>query len=1031
MKNLKKVISFAVSLALVFSFFSVVPKLKAEAAFSGTLQFNEKGKFRIMQLADIQDDSSVDARAINVITKAIARYKPDLVIFTGDNVTTKQVTNNFQSSVNQFTQPLLNSNTKFAVTFGNHDDEGSLGSMPPNKDTQYNYYKQRGGDLFIDHDVPSLTGTGSGAIKIYPYGQTSGTPGYLIYVMDSGSYATSGGGYDCIYKDQIDYYIQTAQANPTVPALQFQHIVVNDVYERGMTTTNTGGAGFTGNESPYSSSTYYLDPARINWDKCAYGTTTQEIYKEHPCPAKKSYYESAAHRSSTQYGSKTMYEAWRDYGNFKGGYCGHDHTNSFVLTTADGIDIGFGKSAGVNSYNDGNPGTRIFELDIDGSYTTFTATENDLNNAQTVFFDANGGKGGMNPQLITKNQSANLSANKFIKQGYDFLGWGTSPTSGVVYQPNANFSVGSSDHTLYAQWGQTVNITFNANGGTGGTGPTAMPVGSPLQAPTVARLGYILSGWSPSLPSTVPSVDTTYVAQWTPITYTINYHGNGNNSGSTASSTHTYDVNKALTANGFVKTGYNLLGWSTSQNATAPTYSDKQVVKNLSSTQGATLNFYAVWEIGTYTQTFDANGGMGGTSVTRTYNTELVAPFVYREGHTFTGWQPEVPSLVPGYNQTYVAQWQKNVYNITFDANGGVGSTVKQVNYGDTPVPPTVTREGYTFGGWSPSVVPATGHATYVAVWNVENYLITFDANGGSGGTNAYMQYGSQLNPPAVSREGYTLSGWSPAVPNTVPAQNATYYAQWTPNKYRITFDANGGTGSSSELLTYGETLSPPSVAKVGYTFMGWSPEVPETVPATDTTYTAIWQLDGDNIYFLPNGGSGGSSVLLTPGSKINSPLMTRQGYIFTGWNPVLPSVAPSDGVHSYSAQWMPNKYYISFDANGGSGSTGSLMTYGSALSAPTVTRDGYTFAGWLPAVSSTVPAENVTYKAQWTPGKIKYTFNANGGNGGTEILLTPGETVQIPTVSRDGYIFAGWSPAVPSKAVGGSQTFNAQWIQK
>ena len=107
MKFLKRFASIVLVLTLIFSFFSFVPQLKSEAAFSGVLQFNEKGKFRIIQIADVQDKASVNSRAINVITKSLARYQPDLVVFTGDNIAGSISTSNFQSSVNAFTQPLL------------------------------------------------------------------------------------------------------------------------------------------------------------------------------------------------------------------------------------------------------------------------------------------------------------------------------------------------------------------------------------------------------------------------------------------------------------------------------------------------------------------------------------------------------------------------------------------------------------------------------------------------------------------------------------------------------------------------------------------------------------------------------------------------------------------------------------------------------------------------------------------------------------------------------------------------------------
>lgn len=101
---------------------------------------------------------------------------------------------------------------------------------------------------------------------------------------------------------------------------------------------------------------------------------------------------------------------------------------------------------------------------------------------------------------------------------------------------------------------------------------------------------------------------TTYTDTWSmyqnrtltayadPNTYTIKYNGNGNTGGSTASSAHTYDVFKALTTNGFTKTGYAFQGWATS--ASGPVvYTNGQSVKNITSTNGDVINLYAVWVI--------------------------------------------------------------------------------------------------------------------------------------------------------------------------------------------------------------------------------------------------------------------------------------------------------------------------------------------------------------------------------------------------------------------------------------------------
>ena len=185
---------------------------------------------------------------------------------------------------------------------------------------------------------------------------------------------------------------------------------------------------------------------------------------------------------------------------------------------------------------------------------------------------------------------------------------------------------------------------------------------------------------------------------------------------------------------------------------------------------------------------------------------------------------------------TYTAVWDVGVYLVTFNANGGENGWSEQLPYGSTITPPTVTRTGHTFTGWEPEVdatVPEGG-AEYTAQWRVNQYTVTFDGNGGSGGTSAEQDYGSELNPPTVSREGHTFTGWEPPVDATVPEHNVSYVAQWQINQYTLTFDAAGGTGGTSITQDYGTSLVAPEVSRVGYTFAGWNPEVPLTMPESD-----------------------------------------------------------------------------------------------------------------------------------------------------------------------------------------------------
>ena len=271
-----------------------------------------------------------------------------------------------------------------------------------------------------------------------------------------------------------------------------------------------------------------------------------------------------------------------------------------------------------------------------------------------------------------------------------------------------------------------------------------------------------------------------------------------------------------------------------------------------------------------YTVTFNANDGTGGKTVTQDYGSALVAPTLTREGYTFIGWSPAVPSTVPAENVTYTAQWEINQYTMTFEGNGGalgeraLPSVATTQDYGSALVAPTVTRTGYTFTGWSPSVpttVPAA-NATYTAQWKVNQYTVTFNANGGTGGTTKTQNYGTSLTAPTVTRTGYTFRSWSPAVPATVPAGNVTYTAQWEV-QYTVTFDANGGTGGWSKKQDRGSAIVAPTVTRTGYTFTGWTPTVAATVPANNVTYTAQWQANQYTVTFNANGGT------VSPASKV------------------------------------------------------------------------------------------------------------------------------------------------------------------
>jgi uncharacterized repeat protein (TIGR02543 family) len=477
---------------------------------------------------------------------------------------------------------------------------------------------------------------------------------------------------------------------------------------------------------------------------------------------------------------------------------------------------------------------------------------------------------------------------------------------------------------------------------------------------------------------------------------------------------------------------YTFTGWNTNSTGTGTNYSASSAFVMPSSA----TTLYAIWTINTVTLTFDANGGSSVNSITGNIGSVLTAPASpTRVGYSFTGWNPTLPSTLPATNTTYTAQWQINSYSLSFDSNGGSSVSPITADFGSSVTAPSApTRTGYTFSGWSPalpSTMPAA-NTSYTAQWQINSYSLSFDSNGGSSVSPINANFGTNVTAPAApTRTGYTFTGWNPALPSTVPAANTSYTAQWQINSYSLSFDSNGGSSVSPITADFGSSVTAPSApTRTGYTFSGWSPALPSTVPAANTSYTAQWQINSYSLSFDSNGGSSVSPITADFGSSVTAPSApTRTGYTFSGWSPALPSTVPAANT-SYTAQWQVNSYSLSFDSNGGSSVSPITADFGSSVTAPSApTRTGYTFSGWSPALPSTVPASNTSYTAQWQINSYSLSFDSNGGSSVSPINANFGTNVTAPAApTRTGYTFTGWNPALPSTVPAANTSYTAQW---
>ena len=401
---------------------------------------------------------------------------------------------------------------------------------------------------------------------------------------------------------------------------------------------------------------------------------------------------------------------------------------------------------------------------------------------------------------------------------------------------------------------------------------------------------------------------------------------------------------------------------------------------------------------------------------------------------------------VPADVTELTVQWTAPTYAVTLNTNGGTinNGNVTEYTYGvGATLPTDVTRTGYTFKGWyynenlTGSPVTAigdteTGNKEYWAKWEINQYTVTVKPENGEADITITQDYGTPITAPAdPTREGYTFIGWDREIPTTMPAEDMTVTAQWEINRYTITFDTNGGSEIAPITQDYGtEITAPDNPTRKGYTFKGWDKEIPETMPAENITVTAQWEINRYTITFDTAGGSEIAPITQDYGTNITAPAdPTREGYTFKGWDKEIPKTMPAENM-TVKAQWEINQYTISFDTNGGSEIAPITQDYGTKITAPAdPTRKGYTFKGWDKEIPKTMPAENITVKAQWEINQYTITFDTNGGSEIAPITQNYGTKITTPAdPTRKGYTFKGWDKEIPKTMPAENITITARW---
>ena len=448
-----------------------------------------------------------------------------------------------------------------------------------------------------------------------------------------------------------------------------------------------------------------------------------------------------------------------------------------------------------------------------------------------------------------------------------------------------------------------------------------------------------------------------------------------------------------------IRTGYIFLGW-TGEGITEPQ-------KTIEIPQGSTgdRTYTANWQVIEYTIITLLEGGNAGSSEVYFYTVEqtVTLPTPTRTGYTFLGWtgegittpQPNVtiPKGSTG-DKTYIENWKLTEYNITMDLNGGSGQEKVVYTMTDEDFElPTPTRNGYEFVGWTGEdittpqtsvIIPkgSTGNKAYTANWQVIEYTITLDTNGGPAVSPIKYTVEDSFTLPYPLRPGYEFAGWTldgsgmlPFTPLIIypgTTGDLHYKAEWRLAEYTITMDLNGGSGQEKVVYTItDEEFELPTPTRNGYEFVGWTGEritTPQTsvkIPKGSTgnkAYTANWKVIRYTITLVTNGGAVIASIRYTVEDSVTLPIPPdRPGYEFSGWVldgsgqfPSTPMIIPkgSTGDRIYKAEWRVATYTITYVSHGKAYNwvqytINNQVYFGTPEEDPSYYLPGYTFVGW------------------------------------------------------------------------------------
>ena len=594
------------------------------------------------------------------------------------------------------------------------------------------------------------------------------------------------------------------------------------------------------------------------------------------------------------------------------------------------------------------------------------------------------------------------------KTGYVFTGWdpevGTMGTEDLTF--NAKFSAGEVSYTV-----ETYVMGLDGQYGAADSKNVAATTGAEITLTPDAREGFTVAG---------ESVLTGTVAADSSLVLKVYYSRNQYKLTVDGTTTEVYYGAALEIADPEARTGYTFAGWKPAAPATMP--ANDVTLESQWTENGADYTAYDAAVKAAQAKQAESDYAARYTEESRNALAAALAADVSGKKYTQQG---EVDAATTAINNA-VAGLDKMTYNAIFTVDGEEYAKVPTKVDDQIVAPKDPSKEGYTFAGWKPAVgIMGTADATFEAVfaaagdtaYTVNTYVMGTDGTYGDPTSEKLTgTTGSTATYAPEAREGFTVADES-VLSGTIAADGSlvlkVYYSR---NKYTLTVD-----GVASEVY-YGAAVSVAEPSKEHYTFAGWEPELPDTMPANDVTVVSKWTEDGadytaydaavaaaqakkaETDYDKTYTAESRAALDAALAEKVSGKKYSEQNVVDAATKAINDAIAALD-LMTYNAT-----FYVD-----GAEYRVVPTKVGAQIVAPEApSKTGYVFTGWDPAVG-VMGTEDVSFNAQFSAGEVfykveTYVMGLDGQYGAAETKTVPattGAAVSVEPEAREGFTVA------------------------